>query len=276
MYVYLIPQGGLNDMINIIRITLEYCKEYDRILLIDTRFSFYKINFSDYFDIPGENIIYDSNKIKKIIDNNNYSIYPNSYNDHFIDICNGKYHFQWTCEGWICKNELLKLPEDKIEEDIIFFVGNLGGHGYNFFKKWTFKDNIKNFCKEKHFLINNNYLSIQIRNTDYKCDYETLYNENKELIHSYDDIYISTDDKDVLDFFKKQNLNIINFTTFPDKKYKSLHCSNINSDIKIKNMICDMYIIVLSDMLLSNSTGNFIQLIRDSINDSEYFIEKFN
>ena len=44
MYVYLLPQGGFNDMLCVIERTLEYCKKYKKTLLLDTVNSVYNIN----------------------------------------------------------------------------------------------------------------------------------------------------------------------------------------------------------------------------------------
>ncbi len=50
-YLYLQPMGGLNDILCRINYCINYCKNTNRILLLDTYNSFYKINFSEYIDI---------------------------------------------------------------------------------------------------------------------------------------------------------------------------------------------------------------------------------
>ena len=120
------------------------------------------------------------------------------------------------------------------------------------------------------------YLSIHIRNTDYQCDYKKLYNENKELIHQYKSIYIATDDKFSLEFFKERGLTIYNFTTVPDIISENLHYSeDISGDIKIKDLISDLYLMSMSDKLLSNSKGGFIELIRHCIENADLINDKF-
>ena len=61
-YCLFIPQGGFNDCISNIKNVLNYCSKHNRILLL-YKSPYYKINFSDYFNIPLPDIIYDSNKI---------------------------------------------------------------------------------------------------------------------------------------------------------------------------------------------------------------------
>ena len=47
-YFFCFPQGGFNDFCEIIWISLEYCKKFNRILVIDTRFI---ITFKDDFNV---------------------------------------------------------------------------------------------------------------------------------------------------------------------------------------------------------------------------------
>ena len=56
--------------------------------------------------------------------------------------------------------------------------------------------------------------------------------------HQYNYIYIATDSKDVLEYFKTKNLNIFSFNIFPKEKYRNLHtCKLLNSDDKIKSVV---------------------------------------
>jgi hypothetical protein len=142
------------------------------------------------------------------------------------------------------------------------------------FKSLYFKQNIIDHVKEQYSKLPSPYLCIQVRNTDRKCDYVSLYEINKELIHSYNSIYIATDDKDSLDFFRSKGLPIYNFTDFPSIPYENLHFSSIDPDIKIKNLICDIYIISMAEKLLTNSIGGFICLCRAIRKDINIITDK--
>jgi hypothetical protein len=63
MYVYLQPQGGLNDILSVIETTLIYCIKHKRKLLLDTVNTTYRINFIDYFSFLHPCIIEDINEI---------------------------------------------------------------------------------------------------------------------------------------------------------------------------------------------------------------------
>lgn len=272
MYVYFLPRGGFNDMLSNIKNLIDYCKKNNRSLLIDTTKSCYRINFSDFFSFRDISvpIIADVNIISHIIADISLTIYPTSITDRNLDnwqIVQSELFFTNTLNGTV-----LKLP-DECNQDIVVYSRCGGGKGITLFRNLYFNQEIIDHVKHEFAKLPTSYLAIQIRNTDRKCDYESLYKTNKTLIHSHDTIYIATDDKESLDFFRSNGLNIVNFTTFSDTK-RNLHYSSVPSDIKIKNLICDIYIMCMADTLVSSSVGGFIGLIRDIRNDKSVIIEK--
>lgn len=275
-YVYLIPMGGFNDILTRIYLALDYCRQTNRVLLLDTRKTCYKICFDDYFYFKNIDVtvITDINTIETIFYDTTLSIYPDNIKDRdlnifYLNVFNFK-HSSGTI--FMYDNTILNLPTSNINLDIIVHVqAGIGTsqNGLIIFKSIYFKQNIIDHVKEQFSKLPLPYLSIHVRNTDYKCDYIRLYETNKELIHSYNAIYIATDDKESLDFFKSKGLPIYNFTEFPSIEYRNLHYSSVGSDIKIKNVICDIYIITMAEKLLTNSIGGFIKLcenIRKDIN----------
>lgn len=266
--------GGFNDQMCRIQRGIEYCRKTKRTLLIDTTKSCYNINFSDYFYFknPSIPIITDMNIIQKIVKNESLTVYPNIKNR---DITSWK--LNCTSSG-IRELEkfLLNLPEGNCDENIILYSSCGGGNGLTIFKELFFKQNIIDHVKSEVSKLPKKYLCIQIRNTDRSCDYKGLYETNKSLVHSYDTIYIATDDKTSIDFFKSKGLNIVNFTEFPSETIPNLHYSNISGDTKIKNLITDIYIISMADKLLSNSVGGFIQLVKEIRGDIPMLLAKFN
>jgi hypothetical protein len=278
MYVYLEPQGGFNDIMVTIHYAINYCIKYNRILLINGLRTTYKINFSDYFDFKRHNVICDINKITEICNNNN-SVYPACLNNKMLDILNDKCTFIFASgkPGFTYNGVVLDLPSMKREETIIIFAKCGGGDGYTLFKQLNFHPNLLNTCKERYNLLKKPYLCIQIRNTDYKCNYQELYNAHKTQIHDFNDrLYIATDDKNALDFFKTRKLDFKNFTTFPStSSYYSLHTSDINPRDKFIDMLCEIYIIAMSSQLLSNSNGGFIQLVRSCFNNKNNIFQQF-
>jgi hypothetical protein len=273
MYVYLSPQGGFNDMLcNIIR-TLEYCIKTNRTLLVDTTKSCYGINFSDYFyfkDIP-VSIITDVSEIRKIVADESLTIYPDSITDRNLD--NWKFLWGNSCT-YTLNGVYMELPQEECDKKIIVHSTCGGGHGIKLFKNIFFRQNIIDHVKHEFTKLPPKYIAIQIRNTDIQCDYSSLYLQNMNSIHSYDTVYIATDHQESLRFFRAQGLNVVNFTEFPSNPSQNLHSSTVLSDTKIKNLICDMYIVSMADKLVSNSQGGFISLLHDIRKDVSIITNK--
>lgn len=254
-YLLCRPLGGLNDNLARIYLCLEYCKKYNRILMIDMKFNNgYSINFSDYFYIQAEHrIIYDSNKIKEIILGNQFSIYPNG----IIDLYNYKmdYDINW----------FYQIGDDKIytdinlnidyNEDIVLYNACGGGEGsLEIFKIIG----LNKFVIDEFYLRYNKipkpYISIHIRNTDYKMDYKKFYEKNQQKINNKN-IFLATDSNSVLIFFKEKNVNFYNFTSLPqnDEPIHSKWSPTDKSRVFI-DTICDLLILALGNEFLLPDT----------------------
>jgi len=270
-YVLFIPYGGLNDILTGIMNTIQYCKKYNRILLLSMKQSCYRIEFSDYFEIEDMEIpiIYHTNQIKDIITNK--SIYNidldliQLMNCHDITLMG--IYWNKSINSFYRNIELI-LPDHPVKEDIILHVSYGGGYGYKMFKHLKFKNSLKEMIIDKTSRLKN-YLCIQVRCTDHKCDYIDLYEKNKVLIHSYAQIYIATDQKDVVQFFRSKELPVFCFTTFPEGAYYNLHQSSMDKHTHFCDTLCDIFIASNSDQILSNSKGGFIRLLRDCHKNKE-------
>ena len=237
---------------------------------------FLKINFSDYFNLSNKNVIFDIKKINKICNHKNYTIYPEVLNSKMNDILNGTITFNYSGEeGIFCYNGIkLTLPEDNRKENIIIYNECFTGSGYKIFKELIFQPNIKEICIKRYNILKKPYLCIQIRNTDYKCDYISYFNTHEQEIRLFKEIYIATDDKKTLDFYREKGLSIQNFTTFStNDKTWNLHQSNIDPYIKFIDLFSDIYIAGMSDKLMSNSCGGFINLLRE-LNNNKISLKK--
>lgn len=269
MYLYYEPQGGFNDILSGVGILLEYCKIYNRILLLNGMASCYKVNFSDYFDFSEEYkniVILDTEKIKDICTNPDYKIYPNELQYKISDFVkdnykvNGKFIFHES-GSYQFENIILDLPKCNVKEDIIIYTEYGGGNGYTVFKEIIFHPHIIDRFYERYYLfLGHPYLCIHIRNTDHKCDYVAFFNEHEQEIRSFDEIYIATDDVNAIKFYINKGLQVKNFTTLPEKEVYSLHYSDINPDTKFIDMICDLFLISHADTIMTNSKGGYILL----------------
>jgi len=274
-YLYLEPRGGFNDILTNISNCLDYCRKHQRILLVNGEKTLYKINFSDYF-YPPFNTIIDTETIKEICLNTQNTVHPFFFQDKMLALLKGEINFSYAKEGWLYKengkNVNLELITGGTDQDIVIYSSCGAGDGYKIFKELVFKDNLMNICKERYASLKKPFLGIQIRNTDYSCDYPHFYNKHESLIKSYEEVYLASDDIRVLDFFNEKNVNFKNFTTYPHTKYKNLHSSNISPHTKFIDMISDIYILSLSNKLISPSKGGFIKLIRDVSENRDFIL----
>jgi hypothetical protein len=279
-YFLFVPMGGINDIFSTIQKVIYYCNKNKRTLLVDMTNSYYGINFSEYFYIKKSNcnIIYDSNEIKNILlylkNNNSLIVSPNNLHFNLIDLFNKN------------KNKKIKKYIDSIanninrskpipinvDENIIFRAQYGGGNGFEFFKNISLRENIKKIISKKLTLLKKDYLCIHVRNTDIKCDYKSLYMNNKDYIHSFNEIYICTDDKLVYDFFKSKLKNAVCFTTFPHIYNKNLHNSNIPSNIKMIDLLTDIFVATNSKSIISYSKGGFIKFLRNCHKNKKYVL----
>jgi hypothetical protein len=269
MYVYFEPQGGFNDILTGIKELLEYCKIYNRILLVNGMRTTYKINFSDYFDFSEKYkdiIILDTKKVKNICINPHYKIYPNELQDKMSDFLEDKKNLTYveSCNDgfFLFDNILLAYPKCNVKEDIIIVSRCGGADGYTVFKEIIFHQHVIDRFYKRYNKLSKPYLCIYIRNTDYKCDYITFFSEHEQQIRSFNEIYIATDDVNAIKFYINNGLQVKNFTTFPEKEEYSLHTSSINSHTKFIDMICDLLLISRSHTIMSNSKGCYILLAK--------------
>jgi hypothetical protein len=275
MYFYFQPRGGFNDIFSQLILCMKYCVHFKKILLLDTKNSEYRINFSDYFTFNNSitdhlNIITDFNEIKKIVyENPEFTIYPNCLQGHIKEIIDGDLKMKVKKideknSTFVDLNDnKLTIPYFNVKEDILVYINWGGANGFTVFSQLIINPAIVMYCKKLYEKLPKPYIAIQIRNTDYKCDYQKLYLENKDMIHSYKAVYIATDDKKSIDFFKTKKLKVFNFCHFPPSDdYENLHYSkDVDPDVKMKDLMTDILIVSMADKLLSKSIGLFIYFL---------------
>jgi len=274
-YVYLmLGKGGFNDQLSSITLALDYCNKTGRTLIINRILQLYGIEMTKYFNLPINKVIYDPIELKNIIYDNDFTIYLDIQKEHVIDMVNNKYRFGFKRPFYTYQDKILSFPNCDVNEDLIIFGRSGGGNGDTLFKSIIFKPEIRQIVNERCNLLKKPYTAIQIRNTDRICDYELLYENNKDEINSAIEIYMATDDKNALAFFIDKGLPIKNFTTYPtEDKYRNLHCSDVDPDTKFIDMLSDIYICGMADKLISSSFGGFIRLIR-SCNENKSDLAK--
>jgi len=275
MYVYFQAKNGFNDILSRCFIILKYCEQNNRILLLDTVNSQYNINFSDYFIFSHPKVICDYNKIKDILKDNEDSVYPNILQNKLSDVKQFVSKIIQKREIFFYQNTKLNLPPNGLNEKIVVYCDSGNGDGFKVFNNYIVpKPHVVEYCMNNYNKLSKPYLAIQVRNTDRQCDYENLYEDNRDTIHSFDTIYIATDDKKCIGFFKNKGLNAYNFINFPEgDNYLNIHYAKCKNHVE--DMISDLFIITMSKLLLSNSKGGYINLVRNCWHRSKHIRRKF-
>lgn len=238
MYIYYQTTNGFNDLMSRIMWYVKVCEKYNVTLLVDGEHGTYHVDFSTYFTFPHPYIITDISTIRSILA------------EHPIT---------------------LTIP--RIDNPPVTYFGEIMGNhkmiwfknlrhfqcSYPLFSKLMFASAVKQECHRRRALLGAKYLGIQVRNTDHTCNYPSLYETNKVLIHSFP-VYLATDCPKALQFFKSKGVNVKNFITF-QQDGKPLHKSSVPSSTKFMDMLCDIYLIGMASAILSNSKGGFIKLM---------------
>jgi len=281
MYLYVQSKGGFNDIFrNLIR-SINYCKKYNRIILFNFKNTLYGVNFEEYFYFDNENeefalidgvkIIYKFEKIIEIINNLNYKVYPPEYQHNFKEILDNKI-INWTDIGLPTDNDIIRVKYFNV---LIFSHWGDGWNSFEIFKKINFKSKVKDYIRNNLTKIPKPYVCIQIRNTDYKCNYDGLILENKDTFEKFDNMFLATDDKNACmnlkNVFKKK---IHCFTNFPSENYHNLHRCNLSGDMKIKDLLSDLFLMAMSEKIISNSKGGYIQLAQSCFDNKHQIFNK--
>lgn len=276
MYLYFQPKGGFNDIFRDLIVSINYCKKHNLIILFNFKNTLYGVNFEEYFYFDDENeefalidgvkIIYKFEKISEIINNLDYKVYPPEYQQNMKEILDNK------IINWI----FIPLPEKYKDFNVIIFSnGADGGNSFEIFKKINFKSKVKDYIRNNYTKIPKPYVSMQIRNTDYKCNYDDLILENKDTFEKFDNIFLATDDKNAYMNLKnvfKEKIHC--FTNFPSENYTSLHWSNLSGDIKIKDLLSDLFLMAMSEKIISNSKGIYIKLAQSCFDNKQLIFNK--
>jgi hypothetical protein len=243
MYIYYRTTNGFNDILSRLLWLLPLCNLTNRTLLLDGARGTYNLDFSMFFTLP-TNIIHDTATIDAILDAHPMVVFP-----------------------------AIRPPKDQSHQTVHDVALTLGTHplvsfkevryyrcSYQVFQYLSFKPSVNGECARRLSSLPKKYIGIHVRNTDRKSNYIQLYRRNKKLIHSYPAVYLATDCKEALDFFKAKMTNVKNCTAFPSD-WKPLHLSELSNTHKFMDMICDLYLIAMADKMLSNSKGGFTKLM---------------
>jgi hypothetical protein len=206
------------DMMTLITMCLKYAKNFNRILVIDTRKSLhFKDGFRKYF--------YISNSITYKDDLN--TLYANIKDKILYPNKNRKSLDYLKFNPFIDENPTIDMTKD-YKEDIILY-GNDNKHLERdinfFFRNFTVKPIILDIFKQRLEKLPNNYISVHVRNTDYKSNVDKFIKDNYDKFNNKS-IFLASDDNNTIEKFRIvfSNKNIYNFMNMNmNNKYKNNH-----------------------------------------------------
>lgn len=250
--------GGLAHMLNGLQAAIEISKKEDRILIIDTILTTsFQQSFNNYFFIYDKDLNYQTD-------------YSNIHDDIYFEgidifeienrgtkLINGKYYLS---QSEICIQDLSESKNNTIRVYAGYnnvFIQNLRLHTKILYEIFDYTFNTINNHKP--------YISVHFRNTDMKHSIndfiKKIRTSSKEL--NIKNIFIATDDYSAFESFKYflPKLNFFRVSDIPNCNGKNMHYHFNDTNILIKNMLNDMYMIVKSKYFIPSEKSGISKWI---------------
>lgn len=254
--MYLITFGGLNDTINQIMHAFNYCKKYKRLLVVNSTQSRLEMPIQNYFDMQNNNLYYKSLD-EFLLFSEKLTKFPN------INLNQLKIFYDIEEKKTLLNNKLYDLNLKKRYEEDIFIYANKRMNGTktkDFFILFNMKKEIINIIKERYKKLPKDYISVHIRNTDYKSNVPLFVEKNK-MFFKDKNIFLATDNKDSKNYFINEvQANIFTFTDLPEynsdvangiHKFKTEKKDEINKD-----SISDLVLLSLGKEIFTSSENS--------------------
>ena len=254
-YIICFPRGGLIYMIHRIIEAHKYAVKYDRILIVDTRKNWFKDSLYEYFFIHSHNVYVGD------IDFLYSSLQPLTMYPNYISLKNMNVCLATENSGSL-RNYNINLKTSYNERVLIYSHYGGGSSIKEFFSICSLTPLVFSAYKSAREKLPASYLSVHIRNTDYKSDIATFLKKHTELLTGKP-VFLATDDKKTIDLFKKK-FNVYSFSDIPYNNEKSLHEDYIRTGSEIRKYNIDTIVDLLllasgSELYYSYAESAFTQ-----------------
>jgi len=243
-----------------------------RILVINTTQSTLEKPIQNYFNMNHfliyqntlENFLKLSSKLTK---------FPNK------ELSNLKIYYDVKRKITLINDEVNDFDLNKKYEENIIVYANPRMNGLNtkvFFELFEMKEEIIQKIKKRYNKLPKNYISVHIRNTDYKSNVPLFVETHKYFLKDKN-IFLSSDNKDSVNFFKNNiKAKIFTFTDLPEFNYNTANGihkfktdENKKNEIN-KDSIADLVILSLGEKIYvscehSGFSKNAIEMQKDII-----------
>ena len=243
-YFFIFTKGGISDVFKQIWISYNYCKKYNRILVINTKHSYELQDDIRKYILFNDPIIFMGDITELYGSIKNESFYPCEidYENVIVDTVkkDGKVMYMY-------KNINLDIDLDKdYDETVLICSSPIGGSDMvSVFKNLVsgFSPMLLQSFYERYSSIPPDYISVHVRNTDYSSNVGDFINENKNNFKDKN-IFLATDSFQTLTEFKnKFGSRIYSFSDLTVNKdsNKALHFSERkNIPQFITDIFCDL------------------------------------
>ena len=256
--VLCIPHGGLNDTLCQIEFCRQYAIKFDRTLYLDTRKSGLLGDFSIFFkmlDSVGIQHISCSSDID-FAHLNKLSAFP-SVLDGRLDSYDSYYSptIRKIVERISDTPVTFNMDSEYVEDVLVHQQPGGGSKSFALLSHLTFSAPIKEEIRNRLAVLPEKYSAVHVRNTDYKSDYVSFFEDIKESV-SGSNLLICSDDAEVIDYAKNYFINskVFSITTTTLRDQKPLHRASAYKDDNMRilatlNALTDLIALAKSETL---------------------------
>lgn len=278
-YVICMPEGGLCDMMARIHDCIEYCKQHNRTLILDTRHATHATDqMETYFTILSPYIYkgdidakYASLKVK--------SFYPPELHDTFSTM-----EVKWTNEYSII-DVATKVPTyfdltQSYSEDVLLFRDCGGGVNktMGFLSISTITPLVKQIYEKRRAALPEKYIAVHIRNTDRKSDVDGFIEQHESTFESAT-IFLATDDHSTIKKFKELYGNRVHTFSVPDPNGVEIGIHHVKKSIEETRVqtidaIVDLLLLANGESLYYSHKKSGFSMVANALHKDPYVLRQ--
>ena len=217
-YVICLPQGGIHDMWSRIQSVLYYCQQSNRIMVLDTYKNWFRDDWRNYFTIDSP-YLYKGNQsesealITTLLKKRSHEIFPPQLS--------GKTYHELPHAKWIAPGHMemdgIKVSSSlkRMYDESVVVYADCGSshHILPLFSIIRFHDSILQELQRRRALLPEQFVSVHIRNTDYKSNVDQFIREHWILFKKYP-LFVASDHAESIEKFK-QHFETYSFSHIP-------------------------------------------------------------
>lgn len=259
-YVLCIACAGFNDTLARISHCYNYCKKYNRTLLIDTtKFSVVANSFDNYFDFINQEIpvVTSYTEITKLL-TQPLTTFPNSIQNKFPYFMFFR-HMNGKMREPISQEKIEFDCNTDYDEELIVYCQLGGGRIPPTFLSHLRMNNefVKQIIADRKKQLADEYIGIQIRNTDIKTDYKKIFEDNKDIFEN-NNTYLATDSKDAQNYYKDRLPNLVTFTDTS----MTQQTAYINRKLYMADVLSDLHMLAFSSNIIHGTHSGYVMLAK--------------